>query len=148
MKFQYALFILVMLVFISCSGNMNKPDNTKPMYGEVAKSPEYQKIDDEFKLMCLQKFGSLYDAALAHAGFAWDYVDKNDFKSAMKRFNQVWLLDPSLPDSYYGFAFIMKMQNKQTDYERFYKMALEKDVDGEGKKRYEDRVSSVSVINQ
>lgn len=45
----------------------------------------------------------------------------------MKRFNQAWLLSPDFPDSYFGFAALMDMQNNISEAKRFYEIGLEKD---------------------
>ena len=34
-----------------------------------------------------------------YTNYAWRYFYKNDLKTAMKRFNQSWLLNPEYPDS-------------------------------------------------
>jgi tetratricopeptide (TPR) repeat protein len=49
----------------------------------------------------------------------------------MKRFNQAWLLNPEIPDPYFGFASLLEMQNKLEEANQFYKMGLEKDVKNE-----------------
>lgn len=140
MKYTYIFIILISLGLLSCLAQGQKPDNTKPMYGEVEKNAEYQKADNEFKMHCMKQFGTLGDAAVAHIDFAWKYIREDNMETAMRRFNQAWLLDPKLPDSYFGFAFLMKHQNDMAESERFYNMAVEKDETGEGLKRYNQQV--------
>lgn len=48
--------------------------------------------------------------------------------TAMKRFNQVWLLNPEFPDAYFGFAALSEMNGNQADADRFYQLGIKKDV--------------------
>lgn len=136
MKHIHLFFALFLIGLFSCQGQNQRPDNTKPMYGEVPKSKEYQKIDDEFKLHCMRQFGSLGEAANAHIHFAWDYIARDESETAMKRFNQAWLLNPNLPDSYFGFAYLMDKKGDREESERFYQMGMVKDENGEALSRY------------
>jgi len=97
------------------------------MYGEVSKSEAYKKIDNDFIKKCLNQYGTIDSSVNFHTDMAWRYFYNNDLKSAMKRFNQAWLLNPEFPDSYFGFAALLEMQKSNVDAERFYKIALQKD---------------------
>lgn len=97
------------------------------MYGEVIKSDEYKKVDDDFKKESLKQFKTLDSAVSVYTDYGWRYFYNNDLNTAMKRFNQAWLLDPEFPDPYFGFASLLEMQKKQTEAKRFYAIALEKD---------------------
>jgi len=142
MKYTYILLLLISVGFLSCSAQGQQPDNTKPMYGEIVKSAEYQKADEQFKAHCIKQFGSLHDAAIAHINFAWEYIGKDEMDTALRRFNQAWLLDSNLSDSYFGFSFLMKHQNNQAESERFYNMGMAKDETGEGLERYNQEVDT------
>jgi len=97
------------------------------MYGEVPKSSDYKKIDEDFKESVIAQFGTIDNAVQAHIDFAWSYFFRNDLTTAMKRFNQAWLLNSEFPDSYFGFAALLDMQGNITESERFYKIGQEKD---------------------
>lgn len=129
MRLFQTLFFLITIILSSCKNETHgqQPDNTKPMYGEVAKSEEYKKVDDEFKKESLEQFKTIDSSVYVQIDNAWRYFYHNDLKTAMKRFNQAWLLNPEYPDSYFGFAALMEMQNNKTEAERFYKIGLEKD---------------------
>lgn len=127
MKLYKILFFCATIGLFSCGVGEQRPDNTKPMYGEVAKGGEYEKINEDFKKRCLSQFGTIDSAVQVHIGHAWRHFYHNDLKTAMKRFNQVWLLNPEFPDSYFGFAALMDMQGNETESERFYRMGEEKD---------------------
>ena len=115
------------MVLLSCSSTQ-KPDNTKPMYGEVPKSEQYKQVDEDFKKQCIEYYGTIHNAVQAHIEFGWDYFLNNDVTTAMKRFNQAWLLDAEYPDSYFGFAALMEVQGNKIEAERFYKIGNEKDT--------------------
>ncbi|MEN9441922.1 MAG: hypothetical protein RLZ33_1999 [Bacteroidota bacterium] len=126
-QFKQLLFAII----IGCTSFQTigqQSDNTKPMYGEVPKSDEYKKIDEAFKTDCLVQFGTIDSSVNVYIDFAWRYFYNNDLKTAMKRFNQAWLLNAEFPDSYFGFAALMEVQGNKPEAERFYKMGLEKDT--------------------
>ena len=126
---HYIFLIIIITGLTSCNTKTTgqQVDNTKPMYGEVTKSKEHKEIDKDFKKECLEQFGSIDSSVYLHIDHAWRYFYNNDLKSAMKRFNQSWLLDPEYPDSYFGFAALLEMNGNQTESERFYKMGFEMD---------------------
>lgn len=97
------------------------------MYGGTEKSKEHKEIDEEFIQDCLKQFGSIDSSVNVQIDNAWRYYYNNDLKTAMKRFNQAWLLNPDFPDSYFGFASLLETQNKSKGAIRFYKLGIEKD---------------------
>lgn len=122
---------LKLAITIGCSSFQTigqATDNTKPMYGEVAKSDQYKKIDEAFKADCLIQFGTIDSSVNVYTDYAWRYFYNNDLKTAMKRFNQAWLLNAEFPDSYFGFAALLEVHGNNQEAERFYKMGLEKDT--------------------
>jgi tetratricopeptide (TPR) repeat protein len=121
------IYITILLTLFACNSNGQKVDNTKPLYGEVPKSDEYKKIDEDFKKECLEKFKTIDSAVNVHIDQAWRYFYNNDLKTSMKRFNQAWLLNPEFPDAYFGFAALLEMQESKTEAQRFYKIGLDKD---------------------
>lgn len=124
--FYITLFILS--IFSSCSSQDRKVDNKKPMYGEFEKTKEHQEIDEEFRQTCLEQFGSIDSSVNVQIDHAWRYYYNNQLETAMKRFNQAWLLNSEFPDSYFGFASLLETQGKTTEAQRFYRMGLDKDV--------------------
>jgi len=122
---------LILAITIGCSSFQTigqVTDNTKPMYGEVPKSDEYKKIDEAFKNDCLKQFGSIDSSVNVYVDYAWRYFYNNDLKTAMKRFNQAWLLNAEFPDSYFGFAALMEVQGNKPEAERLYQMGFDKDT--------------------
>jgi len=123
------LYVISLIGLLSCNSRSigQQVDNTKPMYGEVVKSNAYKELDEDFRKECLEKFKTIDSSVFVQIDHAWRYYYHNDLKTAMKRFNQAWLLNPQFPDSYFGFAAIVDTTGNPTDAERFYKMGLDKD---------------------
>jgi tetratricopeptide (TPR) repeat protein len=57
---------------------------------------------------------------------AWYYFyDRRDSSTAMKRFNQAWLIDSNNNEVFYGFGFLMAADGKVNEAIPLYKKALE-----------------------
>jgi Tfp pilus assembly protein PilF len=97
---------LFLLLFTNCS-EAQKTDSTKPHYGDVKKSQAYIDLDNEFIQDAIKQFGTRKVAAKQHVSFGWDYIRKGDFSTAMKRFNQAWLLDSTLIDVNWGYGAVL-----------------------------------------
>lgn len=96
------------------------------MYGNSPFTPEEIKSNEELISAAIQKSGSREEAAKRAIKIGWQYYFyKNDPKTAMKRFNQAWLLDPSNAEVYYGFGFLMAVQRKTSEAAYFYGKTLE-----------------------
>ncbi len=130
----YQLILIFFVLSSSCDYQIPQPDNLKPMYGEVYKknlvvynSKEYKKADEEFIRESIKQFGSIDSAVYVYTDHAWRYYYNNSLETSMKRFNQVWLLNPDYPDSYFGFASLLESNGNFDEAKRFYKIAIEKD---------------------
>ncbi len=126
--FKIHLLLVLITIPLSCQSQDSQVDNTKPMYGEVKKSIEHKKIDNDFIQECLTQFGTIDSSVIVITDNAWRYYYNNDLKTAMKRFNQVWLLNPNYPDSYFGFASLSETLGDFSGAERLYKIGFEKDT--------------------
>ncbi len=126
-QIQYVFLIVTFLGLLSCDTKGQQPDNTIPMFGNIVKSEKYNQLDKEFIDQSLKQFGTIDSATAVHIDLAWRYFYNNDLKTAMKRFNQAWLLNADYPDSYFGFAALLEMQQNSLEAEKFYKIGLEKD---------------------
>ena len=85
------------------------PINLKPMYGSpgVVKSETQRKGDELFIETVTKNTGSRQLAAKQFAGEGWREYQKGDLDSAMRRFNQAWLLDPNSFLPYWGFGAVL-----------------------------------------
>jgi tetratricopeptide (TPR) repeat protein len=101
------------------------------MYGNVPPDQELQKIHDKYIKTVITDYGSREAAIQGMLKTAWYSYSQNDFKTAMKRFNQVWLLDQNNAQVFYGFGLLMDRRGKADDAIAFYKKSLELDPKNE-----------------
>ena len=121
------LIALIALMISSCvSPYVN---NLEPMYGSSPGNYKHNKNDKNFIRMVTEDKG-IDSAIVTHRRWAFYYTINDKPDMGMKRFNQVWLLDSSLADSYYGFSFLMKLKNRMIESEKYLIMAKERDLDG------------------
>lgn len=80
-----------------------------PKYGNVIKSKEQIESDIAFIENTMSAFDSRKEASdeMIRRGFKLLY--KNDFRTAMYRFNQAYLLDPNNANIYLGYGTIYKI---------------------------------------
>jgi len=97
------------------------------MYGDTTKSQKLKESDAAY-IAAIEKSGkSRKDVAKEVMRSGWASYQKGDLKSAIRRFNQAWLLDPENGDAYHGFALISTVRDKNADAaEKFFRMALAK----------------------
>jgi len=127
MKYHW-LFSLLVMAFMSVTTHADSlPINQIPMYGEREKS-DLMKQADAALIAAIKLQGlSKEDGAKQLVRSAWSYWAKKDYATAIKRFNQAWLLDPENGDAYHGFALITSVHDGSPDeVERFFKLAVSK----------------------
>src|SRR5262249_34361459 len=71
-----------------------------------------QMAADRFIRNAIEAFGSREAASEAYARKAWQLYEQDDLAAAKARFHEVWLLNPSDPQSYWGFGAILLDQGK------------------------------------
>lgn len=93
--------------------------NTTLMYGEKTRCPWLKKSDDLFIKQELEAHSGNKDLAAVDVSLAGRvYFYHRDYDTAMKRFNQAWLLDQEGGDTYWNFAVLLYKQGKLTDSKR------------------------------
>lgn len=88
------------------------PRNEQIMYGGPERNAEQRAADNEL-LAAVAKLGKTRREAAEHAtkrGF--QFFRRGDHATAIKRFNQAWLLDPEFGGAYWGFAVILHERDK------------------------------------
>ena len=80
--------------------------NTVPMYGGRPKVP----ADQEFIETATKEAGSKEIASQQYVELGRNYLDTGHPKTAMKRFNQAWLLNPNNADVFLGFGSVALAQ--------------------------------------
>lgn len=111
MNIKITTIIICFMVIINGCGNT--PINELPMYGGIKRTPA--EIESDNKLIeTVTKNQTRQEASREAARLGWEYYHESDLKTAMKRFNQAWLLDPENPYAYWGFGLILaeKAQKK------------------------------------
>lgn len=57
------------------------------------------------------------EASRSAAKLGWQYFNRGDLSTAMKRFNQSWMFDRENPEAYWGFDLIMGRRSGSEDPE-------------------------------
>ena len=78
--------------------------NNLPMYGGREKTPEKKKSDMVFIEAAIKEYGNRQKACDQYVKLGWQYFAKGDYNTAMKRFNQAWLLDQKNGGIYWGLG--------------------------------------------
>jgi len=111
------LSILILISFFSFAQNSNYERWTamasndislQPEYGNIEKTESQKEDDETFKKEILEHYKGDTIAAskkMSDLGFSYLY-DKSDFVTAMRRFNQAYMLNFKNADAYYGFGTI------------------------------------------
>ena len=106
-------------------GKIDYPTNELPMYGERAKTAAQIRADKAFIKTVTKGGKSREDAAEYFAQTGWNSFYKGDQTTAIKRFNQAWLLDPNNQHALWGFAVIAGGRDQIEEAVRFFRMAIE-----------------------
>jgi tetratricopeptide (TPR) repeat protein len=83
------------------------PPNQRPMYGGIEKTPAMKAADEAYIKSVLAAGYTRAGASKEASKLGFQYLEKDDAASAMKRFNQAWLLDPANGEAYHGFALVL-----------------------------------------
>ncbi|MFA5620489.1 MAG: tetratricopeptide repeat protein [Weeksellaceae bacterium] len=79
----------------------------QPEYGNAVKTEQQIKSDNDFIEDILQYYNSKEEASAEMLKLGMNYLyEKGDFVTAMKRFNQAYLLNQNNPGVYYGYGSI------------------------------------------
>jgi len=113
---KYILTLITSLTFLSSFGQQitykewQEQAKTEirllPEYGNVPKTKDQIQFDQEFIASELKQDGTHRKASESVVKRGFDYLYKGDLKTAMYRFNQAWLLDPTDENAFWGFAVI------------------------------------------
>ncbi len=98
-----------------------------PMYGGMDRQsdPVLKGADDALIEGTTREFGSRSAASKRFADAGFEYYFRDDLATAMRRFNQAWLLDPNDPDVYYGFMAVLNDRDMHCEARRMGEKAFE-----------------------
>jgi len=119
--------ILVVSMFFCLSCSKELPINERPMYGNVPPTPDVQKAHEELIEDVVKETGSREAGAEELIHNAWVYYDKGDYKAAMRRFNQAWLLNPNNAEAFFGFGRLMDKKGDVNEAIKMYTKAIQID---------------------
>jgi tetratricopeptide (TPR) repeat protein len=100
-----------------------------PRYGLLPKNEREIAADSSYiaQMMGQPEFKTRREASARAIQLGWDYYYKLDFKTAMYRFNQAYLLDSTNTDIYSGYGAIYMGMHRYDLASEQYKMGLSKD---------------------
>lgn len=124
------LALILLFSFAACFDcAAETPSNELPMYGNVPFTEHQIKLNEDLFASAIRQFGTKKAASENAITLAWNYYNKGDKKTAMKRFNQAWLLDPYNAQAFFGFAFLISEQGNRDEAIKYYKRAIELKAD-------------------
>ncbi|MDH3655513.1 MAG: hypothetical protein OEN21_14695 [Myxococcales bacterium] len=107
----------------ACSADY--PINELPMYGHIQKTADQKRADTRYIKEMTTGGRSREAAAVVAARLGWHIFYQGDCSTAIKRFNQAWLLDPKNQLALWGFAVISIDRAQVEEAIRYYRMAIE-----------------------
>jgi tetratricopeptide (TPR) repeat protein len=109
-----SLLILVTLAIGRNSAAQSRDPGEIPMYGGLDRQadPVLKGADDALIEGTTREFGSRRAASERFVDQGFRFYFQNDLSTAMRRFNQGWLLDPENPNVYYGFMAVLNDQQE------------------------------------
>lgn len=130
-KVFYCFLFAVSVLLISCTSDKQSsqtPINEIPEFGHVKKSKEQLEADQEF----LDYFkGNEEKGYIDCIENGWYYLEAGDPHTAMKRFNQAWLLDSSRFEVYWSFGAAEYVLGNTESAKKYYKKAIKLCEDAE-----------------
>jgi Tfp pilus assembly protein PilF len=94
-----------------------QPVDQLPMYGGLDRKSEssLRAADEKLIADVTRHYGSREKASMAFVENGFSFYGRDDLESAMRRFNQAWLLDPNNPEVYFGFAVVLHDKGKSCE---------------------------------
>ena len=122
MKFSTIISVLSIFALVGCaSGLRQRSINEIPEYGNQPKSPEMLQADQQFLNTVKGKEQQAFDHMM---NVGWSFFKRGDIGTAIKRFNQAWLIDSTRYESYWGFAAAEGRLNNFETSKHYYEKAL------------------------
>ncbi|WP_173467492.1 hypothetical protein [Fibrobacter succinogenes] len=122
MKFSTIISVLSIFALVGCaSGLRQRSINEIPEYGNQPKSPEMLQADQQFLNTVKGKEQQAFDHMM---NVGWSFFKRGDIGTAIKRFNQAWLIDSTRYESYWGFAAAEGRLNNLETSKHYYEKAL------------------------
>ena len=115
-RFLCLFWLAVALTLFRVGGAtaQSDPSDKLPMYGQpgIARPESLKKIDEDLIRDATFRFGNRQAASRALAEQGWASVRKGILDTAMRRFNEAWLLNPKNYQAFWGFGAVLSEQGK------------------------------------
>lgn len=87
------------------------------MFGgnNIAKTIDLIEADKKLIDNVIKQFGNEDSASKIYNLYAWEEFYKGNIKTAMRRFNQAWLLDSNNASAYFGFSAVLEVIKDNPD---------------------------------
>ena len=121
------------------------PINELPMYGRAQKTPDQKWADQKYIGTVTRGGASREDAAEYAARLGWNYYYSANCTSAIRRFNQAWLLNPDNRNALWGFAVISLERGEIEEATHYFEMAI--DVGPEDPSLQQDYDTALSMLD-
>ena len=122
MKFSTVISALSIIALVGCASSPRQRSiNEIPEYGNQPKSPEMLQADQQFLNTVKGKEQQAFDHMMA---VGWSFFKRGNIGTAIKRFNQAWLIDSTRYESYWGFAAAEGRLNNFETSKHYYEKAL------------------------
>lgn len=95
-----------------------------PMYGNKKKCQAQLDADADFLSQCDGNYPKRSDASFDMLNTGWMYLHRGDYDTAMRRFNQAWLLDSASVFVYASFVVLQDLRAEVDDAKRLLDMSL------------------------
>ncbi len=126
MRYSYFVCAVFFLLTAHVQG-APLPPNQLPMYGGLEKIEKLREADAAFLAAVDKSAYSRSQTAQNVVQAGWTALQKGDMTTAIKRFNQAWLLDPENGNAYYGFALVAAQRDRaMPQAEKFFRLAISK----------------------
>lgn len=114
------LLVIAALIVVTLSPCAAQERNEIPMYGGTRPTPEQAKADQRLIDAIVKKLGSREAGAKEAVRLGFKYLESGDWSTAMKRFNQAWLLNGESAEVFWGFGAALSYEGRFVDSEKYF----------------------------
>ncbi len=117
----------MLLILFTLTGCQHTGIKKYPFYGNKIKTEQQVKFEKKLIESTIKKFGNKKKGSsnAVRAGWKAYYSDKKE--TAMKHFNESWILNPENAQAFYGFGVLLYEQNKLLEAKKIFLKCTELD---------------------
>lgn len=125
----YLLFFMLVAAdtFSLAESARGRAIDQQPMYGGLDRNsyPKLKKGDEILVAGVVKEWGTREKASQAFVEEGIKFYQQDDYSTAMKRFNQAWIIDPNNPDVFWGFSIIYHDEKNLAEAKKMIDKALD-----------------------